>query len=485
MANASPAAAAREPLDRRDATNLALIAALYLLLVGTTLDWHGYWSDEFHTIRATSLPWQEMIRERAAQGHPPLFFLLEKAWISVAGTSEMGTRSLPMLCGLASLLLTYVIVRGEVERRAACLACGLLALGATQLLICQLARSYALLQLLMTAQTALVLSSRPPAAWRMAAAALLSAAALYTHGAALVAIPAHLAASAVALPEKWRQILAAAAGCLLYVPFWLAFREVQEIEDHLNWVPYPTVTALLRFPALLQFGRYINDVPPLIQGLATLLLVASGLAALVASDRAAFLALQWFFAWALVAAAAGAWGVGIVSVERYFAPALVCQAGLVALTWTAAAQKGRWLSVGMLAAHAAVAIGSAGLYSLLPPFTAWREMAELIREHRSADETVVVASPAVLATPFAYYYDGEASYIGEAALPQPGNTAAGLWVCFREADPEVESRVTAQAERLGFTSPLRHSFHRGVIRHFRRLRGRTAHSPHPTIESPP
>ncbi len=458
-------ATAPEPLDRRDATNLAVIAALYLLLVGTMLDWHGYWSDEFHTIRAVELGVPELIRQRASSGHPPLFFLLEKGWVAALGTSEAGTRSLPMLCGLGSLLLTYWIVRREAGRPAAALACGLLACGAAQLMICQLARSYALLQLLVTAQTALILSRQQASAWRLVASALLSAAALYTHGAALVALPAQFAAAAVALPGKWRQLSAAVAGCLLYAPFWLAFRDVGEVEEHLNWVPYPTVPALLRFPALLQLGRYVADVPPQVQGIVTLGLVALGLAALAISDRAAFLALQWFFAWAL-AAAAGAWGIGIVSVERYFAPALVCQAAMLALAWSAPAKQ-KWLAHTTAAALLAASLLSAALYAALPPFTPWREMAELIHEQRLAGEEVVVASPEVLATPFAYYYDGEANYIGEASLPPHRPGAAGLWVLFRAADPQAEARIAAQASGLGFGASRRHRFHRGAVWQFR------------------
>jgi len=77
--SAGPAARppAQPPLDARDAWLLMLIAGLYLGLVGATLDWHGYWSDEFHTIRAVELSVPELIRQRASSGHPPLFFLLE------------------------------------------------------------------------------------------------------------------------------------------------------------------------------------------------------------------------------------------------------------------------------------------------------------------------------------------------------------------------------------------------------------------------
>jgi hypothetical protein len=366
---------------------------------------------------------------------------------------------------LGSLLLTYVIVRRQARRWAAVGACLLLTCGATQLLISQLARSYTLLQLLATAQVALILAPQRPTAWRLLISALLAAAALFTHGAAQVAIPALLGGVLVALPGQWRYVLAAAAGCLLYAPFAWAFPTIDNVEVHLDWVPPPSVAALLRFPALLQFGRHIHDVPVAVQALAGLVIVGLGVGALLHSDEAACLALQWFFTWALAAAAAG-WGLGIVAVERYFGPALVCQAAFMAITVAAIAQRSRWLGAAGCVVLASLSLASAGLYAALPPFTPWRQMAELIQSQRAPGEKVIVASPAVLATPLAYYYEGEAMFIGEAELPLQTDGASGLWICFRKRDAEAEQRIAEQADRLGYKALTRYPLHHGKVLHF-------------------
>jgi len=368
-----------------------------------------------------------------------------------------------MLCGLASLLLTYWIVRREAGRPAAALACGLLACGATQLMVCQLARSYTLLQLLVTAQTALLLSRQPPSMSRLLLSAVLSAGALFTHGAALVAIPAQIAAVAVALPRRWRYVLSGAAGSLLYWVFLLTHPTLDNVEVHLDWVPPPTTTALLRFPALLQFGRYVDQVPPALQALAVLCFVLLGIAALVHSDQAAYLALQSFFTWSL-AAAAGGWG--IIGVERYFAPALLCQAAFSAIALTGLTSQLRWLSWLSGGLAAALSIGSAGLYAALPPFAPWREMAALVEARRSADETVIVVSPEVLATPFAYYYRGEATFGGERGI-ELSETRRGLWVCFRDPSLEATGRISAQSEQFRLGPPDVYRFHRGAVWHYR------------------
>jgi hypothetical protein len=465
--SAGPAARPTDPppLDARDAWLLMLIAGLYLGLVGATLDWHGYWSDEFHTIHAVELPVPELIRRRASSGHPPLFFLLEKAWVAALGTSEAGTRSLPLLCGLGTLLLTYWIVRREAGRPAAAVACGLLGCGATQLMICQLARSYTLLQLLLTAQTALLLSRQPASAWRLVLSAALTAGALFTHGAALVAVPAQMAAAGVALPRQWRYLLSAAAGSLLYGAFLLTHPALDNVEVHLDWVPPPTITALLRFPALLQFGRYVDVVPPALQALVVLCFVLLGIAALLHSDQAACLALQWFFVWSL-AAAAGGWGIGIIGVERYFAPAVACQAAFSAIAISELASRVRWIAWPCAGLAAVLSLGSAGLYAALPPFTPWREMAALVEARRSAGEAVIVVSPEVLATPFAYYYRGEAVFVGESGIAT-GEMGRGQWVCFCDRSPEATATISAQAEESQLGPPEVHRFHRGAVWHYR------------------
>jgi hypothetical protein len=442
---------------------LALVGCAYLALAGGTLDWHGYWSDEFHTINAVSRSWGDLVHERASKGHPPLFFLAEKAWVGPLGHSEVADRSLPMLCGLGTVLLVYVIVRREASRWAACVASVLLMLCATQLLIVQLARSYAMLQLLATAHAALIVAGGKITAWRLVMSAGLCAAAMFTHGSAMIAIPVQLAAAAVALPARWRFIVSGGAGCLAYLPFWLAFPSLDNVETHLDWVPPPTIESLLRFPAMLQFGRQIVAVPAWAQVVTVLVLVALAVGALLGSDHASFFGLQWFFAWA-AAAAAGGQGIGIVGVERYFAAALVCQPIIAAqlLDWLAARRRVPCIGVGAIVGG--LALTSLVLYFMFPPFTPWREMAALVETHRIAGEAVVVASPKVLATPLGHYYPGEARFTGEDPIAGT-ESAVGIWVLLRDPSPKVEARVLPTSARARFRRIEAHRFHRGLVVH--------------------
>ncbi|MEX2175805.1 MAG: glycosyltransferase family 39 protein [Pirellulaceae bacterium] len=456
-------------LERADLICPALIACAYLALVGATLDWHGYWSDEFHTIHAVELSWSELIAERASRGHPPLFFLLEKMWIALAGSGETAYRSLPMIFGLGSVLLTYVIARRETDRRTACFASLLLVATATQLMICQLARSYTLLQMLVTCQAALILSKRPPTARIWLAYALLTAAALYTHGAALVAVPCQLLATAVALPKKWRFVVSGILGAALYVPFLYFFPRLEDIEFHVAWAPSATWVAVLRFPALLLFGRHLAFTPAIVQAVAAALIVGLVLLALWHGDRASFLGLQWLFAWA-AAAAAGGFGIGIIHVERYFAPALVCQVLLIAISVHRLADKRRPIAGAAAGALAALALLSTGLYFVLPPSTPWREMAALIEERRISGEAVVVASPRVLATPFAHYYDGQATFLpGGTVLPEGSvfrpESVVGIWLCLREFDDEAVSLAVPADLRARFPHVTRFVMPRGAVLH--------------------
>jgi 4-amino-4-deoxy-L-arabinose transferase-like glycosyltransferase len=67
------------------------------------LDAAPMWFDEAVTAQWTGLPWGEMIRRVVADYHPPLYFVLLKAWSELAGISPWALR-------LPSALLSWLIV---------------------------------------------------------------------------------------------------------------------------------------------------------------------------------------------------------------------------------------------------------------------------------------------------------------------------------------------------------------------------------------
>src|SRR5436190_14419818 len=87
-------------------------AALALLtLAGFALRVYGlgrqsFWLDEVDAITMAGEPvWAHLRKLSAAGENGPLYFLLFKGWIGLAGTSEFGARYLSALCSTAAIPL--------------------------------------------------------------------------------------------------------------------------------------------------------------------------------------------------------------------------------------------------------------------------------------------------------------------------------------------------------------------------------------------
>lgn len=50
------------------------------------------------------------------EGHPPLYFILQKIWSYVFGYSELAIRSFPVICGLAFFLVLYSIIKFKSKK---------------------------------------------------------------------------------------------------------------------------------------------------------------------------------------------------------------------------------------------------------------------------------------------------------------------------------------------------------------------------------
>jgi hypothetical protein len=413
---------------------LALIYAVFLL---GTLDWHGYFSDELHTINAIKLPWIEMIQERAIQGHPPLFFVLEKAWMSFLPESEISCRALPALFGVGTLVLTYCIALRHAGGAAAALSSILVAASGTQCLTCHLARSYTLLQLLLTANMALVLSPEKPSWRRLIGSSLLCFAAMATHGSAFIAVPVQLLSTLLVEPKKSRIVIAMGIGFLTYCAMTLSLGGLTVSEQNINWIPPATAWAWLRFPVMLIFGRQVELVPGLFQAAIAAIVYLCVVSSMYAARVPMHLAIQWLLT-VVVNSLAAIYGSGVLSIERYYAPIVVTQALLIAIYASNLTLRPRLASFGVVAV---IASWSVLLYLMYPPFTPWREMAHTITLHRRADERVQVLTFEVLASPFSHYYDGPVVYVNSENARNPSGKVNGLWLCFQEFNSNSDMRI--------------------------------------------
>lgn len=116
-----------DPSTGAGARRGALAVAGGLLVVLTVAAWlrtrHladvGTWSDESFCLKMVEFSWGEMLGRIGQDTHPPLFYLLLKAWQYVFGPSPAAARWLSVICGLGAVAGTYAFVREAYWRDGA------------------------------------------------------------------------------------------------------------------------------------------------------------------------------------------------------------------------------------------------------------------------------------------------------------------------------------------------------------------------------
>ena len=122
--------------------------AVFAILV-PTLDLQSIWWDEGISMHLAGLPWGAIVAERAANIHPPLYFLVLKGWSAVAGQTPFAAR---YLSALAAVLLPAVVQRFTGRRfgaRSGRAAAVMVAMGTPFAVYGQEVRAYAWLPVLL------------------------------------------------------------------------------------------------------------------------------------------------------------------------------------------------------------------------------------------------------------------------------------------------------------------------------------------------
>lgn len=201
-----------------------LVLAFALRAVG--LDTQSLWRDEVDAIRLAGRSLSEILSMFPQQGqNGPLYYLVLRPWLQVAGTSEFSLRYFSTLCGLLGVALTYRLGRRLLPGWwVAAVAALLAAVSAYLVWYAQEGKMYSLVVLLALASTeSYVAALRRGGGVRWLVYLLLTSAAFYVHLVAALLVPAHvlvfLLAPAPVRRARWRGWLAALAGLTLpYVP---------------------------------------------------------------------------------------------------------------------------------------------------------------------------------------------------------------------------------------------------------------------------
>jgi uncharacterized membrane protein len=137
---------------RRGSGAFLIVLAIAALARIWTLGDRNVWLDEAASWQTASHPVPGVIASAATDVHPPLYYLLLKGWMAVAGDSPTGMRSLSVLFGLIAVVLAFRLAAGWLPRPVALAALGWIAVSPLQVFFSQEARMYA-------PATALVLAS--------------------------------------------------------------------------------------------------------------------------------------------------------------------------------------------------------------------------------------------------------------------------------------------------------------------------------------
>ncbi len=123
---------------------LALLPSFLLFaLLTLTLTAQSLWWDEGISLHLAALSWAEIIADRAANIHPPLYFFALKLWASLTGFTPFATRYFSVLGATLLPALGFAFFRSRVGTRTARLTAWLLALAPPFFIYGQEVRAYA------------------------------------------------------------------------------------------------------------------------------------------------------------------------------------------------------------------------------------------------------------------------------------------------------------------------------------------------------
>jgi hypothetical protein len=168
---------------------VAIAAALRFAGLGH----NSIWFDEAYVLRLTRFDWRDLFQVlRVTDAHPPLYYLLMKAWGGVAGTGEAAIRFPSACLSVTSVILTYALMRRIQSGPVALLSAFLVAVSPFAVMAGQEARMYALLGTLTLASTlALHAGVDRGGALRWAGYGVLAALTAYTQYLGILVLVAH------------------------------------------------------------------------------------------------------------------------------------------------------------------------------------------------------------------------------------------------------------------------------------------------------
>lgn len=172
--------------------SILLLGSLVRFIFITSAD---IWHDEGYTMMLIKFNPAEIIERTARDVHPPLYYLTAHTWQLLFGNSELAIRSLSAIFGIATILISYLLVRRLFPEATARLAALFVALGPFLVRYSNEARMYGMAAFLVSLSTYLLVvisQQKKPTLKLWLLYTLTLTAGLYTHYYTIFIIPVHI-----------------------------------------------------------------------------------------------------------------------------------------------------------------------------------------------------------------------------------------------------------------------------------------------------
>ncbi|NOZ29417.1 MAG: hypothetical protein GXP39_15385 [Chloroflexi bacterium] len=437
---------ARITLPERSRRHAAMIALTWLAFAWRVwgLTAQSFWRDEVDALRFATRPWPEMLATFTKPGeNGPLFFLLLRPWLAIAGHSEYALRFTAVCAGVVAVPLAMILAARLGWPRTASLAVGLfMATNPYLTWYSQEGKMYALITALALASSlAFVQAIRRGGYRRWALYWLLTTLCFYIHVLAVLLIPLHLLwflTGWTTSRHQWRGYAIALAGLTLpYLPLvkWqYKLLTASWFNPGFPFLPLDQMATVL----LLAFTRGFYPVSNAWSVMPAVFLALAGL--WIGHDRIRRFGvppLAWLTLWLLFPALA-LFAISLrvpLFTDRYLiwiAPALWLLAGLGV---AAVRPYSRWIALLALGSVIALNLQATAYHIHTPIKSDFRQATAWVEQQRQPEEAVMLLMPYLRYT--YTYYAGH-----DVPLVEPPYTNAGMTP--EQVDDEMRHRLAGR-----------------------------------------
>lgn len=243
-------------MSKRTATWLLIVITISGIIIRLYhLTARSLWFDEAFSWRLIQFPWTEMISRAAADVHPPLYYLILKAWAFVFGSSLLSLRTFSVVLAAFAIVLIYLFcVTAFRSRSCGLVAAALLAFSGWQVQFAWEARMYTFGTVLLLLSSWLLISAIQQKKQRLMlwlGYALATVALAYVHYYAFFSIFAQVLfiifyllfrtkvrlGEIVQLRVAWYALLSGAVMFLLFIPWLPTFLAQNSQVQDAYWIP--------------------------------------------------------------------------------------------------------------------------------------------------------------------------------------------------------------------------------------------------------